>query len=431
MSVEAPIKPGPSIQLTPIVSSAKAETGSAVATTLTGTIPTWLNGHMMRNGAAEWDLEKDGKVETVNHWFDGHALLHRFTITNGVVNYRNKFLRSEVYAKNRKYDRFIIGGFGTPQRHSDPCKNIFERFVAFFAPPESTDNCNVNIYPVGDRVFAFTETCDFREIDPETLESENRHKYTEFITVNQATAHPMTDADGHVYNMGNTFGKNTVYNIFKMPVNNKRPEFSQMEIVARIPATEPKFPSYYHSFSMTENHWLFLEMPYRFQLFKMMFRNKSTTAPADTLTYKEEAYSMFRHVEKKTGRVLDIKVNTKGMGCFHFGNAFEVEVEGITFIVWDQCPNFLSAGSTHLFNIDTLRSSVDDITKAFKEAGRNEAMRYAYPISIAGGAKPGDNLNERLKGHFDTTAKAILQEDGSILVEPEDLLSETDKKKGE
>ena len=51
-------------------------------------------------------------------------------------------------------------------------------------------------------MFAFTETCDFREIDPESLESENRHNYTKFITVNQATAHPMTDSDGHVYNMG-------------------------------------------------------------------------------------------------------------------------------------------------------------------------------------------------------------------------------------
>ena len=118
------------------------------------------------------------------------------------------------------------------------------------------------------------------------------------------------------------------------------------------------------------------------------------------------------------------------MGCFHFGNAFEVEVNGITFIVWDQCPNFLSARSTHLFNIDTLRSSVEDITKAFKEAGRNEAMRYVYPIQVADGAKPGDNLNDQLKGHFDTAGKAILQADGSILVEPGDLLSETDKKKG-
>ena len=50
-------------------------------------------------------LSKDGKTETVRHWFDGHALIHRFNIDNGQITYFNKFLRSEVYMKNKKYDR--------------------------------------------------------------------------------------------------------------------------------------------------------------------------------------------------------------------------------------------------------------------------------------------------------------------------------------
>ena len=54
-----------------------------------------------------------------------------------------------------------------------------------------------------------------------------------------------------------------------------------------------------------------------------------------------------------------------------------------------------------------------------------------YPISIPTGAKPGDDLNARLIGKFKTSGKAILQEDGSILVEPEDLLTESDKKRGQ
>ena len=54
-----------------------------------------------------------------------------------------------------------------------------------------------------------------------------------------------------------------------------------------------------------------------------------------------------------------------------------------------------------------------------------------YPISIPTGAKPGDDLNARLIGKFKTNGKAILQDDGSILVEPEDLLTESDKKRGQ
>ena len=38
--------------------------------------------------------------------------------------------------------------------------------------------------------------------------------------------------------------------------------------------------------------------------------------------------------------------------------------DGVTFIVWDGCPNYYSNGATHLFNIDTLRSSVDDVQAA-------------------------------------------------------------------
>src|SRR4051794_9860244 len=37
---------------------------------LTGTIPPWLNGSLLRTGPARWDL-RDGS--SVNHWFDGLA----------------------------------------------------------------------------------------------------------------------------------------------------------------------------------------------------------------------------------------------------------------------------------------------------------------------------------------------------------------------
>ena len=57
-------------------------------------------------------------------------------------------------------------------------------------------------------------------------------------------------------------------------------------------------------------------------------------------------------------------MNRKGMGAFHFGNAFEIDCDGITWIVWDQCVNFDSKGSTHLFNIDNLRSTPEYIREA-------------------------------------------------------------------
>ena len=87
-------------------------------------------------------------------------------------------------------------------------------------------------------------------------------------------------------------------------------------------------------------------------------------APADTMEWHPDLPSMIKIVDKKTKENLEIKLNTKGMGIFHFGNAFEVVADGITFIVWDGCPNYYSNGATHLFNIDTLRSSVEDVQAA-------------------------------------------------------------------
>ena len=146
--------------------------------------------------------------------------------------------------------RFIFGGFGTPSIHADPCKNIFQRFFAYFSPPQ-TDNTNVNIWPIGDKVrffisgpevtsfdwsisvrttissvelwwtyrkvYSFTETCCIREVDPMTLESPTKEVINQYVTVNHSTAHPHSDPDGTVYNMGSTFGKQTFYNIFKYP----------------------------------------------------------------------------------------------------------------------------------------------------------------------------------------------------------------------
>ena len=65
--------------------------------------------------------------------------------------------------------RFIFGGFGTPSIHADPCKNIFQRFFAYFSPPPQTDNTNVNIWPIGDKVRAIHNLRLFLSIFDQTL----------------------------------------------------------------------------------------------------------------------------------------------------------------------------------------------------------------------------------------------------------------------
>ena len=56
-------------------------------------------------------------------------------------------------------------------------------------------------------------------------------------------------------------------------------------------------------------------------------------------------------------------------------------------------------------------------------------MRFVFPLSVPEGTKTGTNLNEKLKGIFDTTSTACLKEDGTIWIEAEDLIKPEDKER--
>lgn len=89
---------------------------------VSGNIPTFINGSLLRNGPGSI---KVGKME-FNHLFDASALLHRFNIADGKVTYQCRFLQSDTYKKNQAANRIVVGEFGT-SIVPDPCQSIFER----------------------------------------------------------------------------------------------------------------------------------------------------------------------------------------------------------------------------------------------------------------------------------------------------------------
>ena len=69
-----------------------------LALPVTGDLPAWLSGTLFRNGPARFE----GGEVPFRHWFDGQAMLHRFTIADGRVGYANRFLRTKAYAAVRE-----------------------------------------------------------------------------------------------------------------------------------------------------------------------------------------------------------------------------------------------------------------------------------------------------------------------------------------
>jgi carotenoid cleavage dioxygenase-like enzyme len=248
--------------------SVKKEQPEPLETKIKGEIPGWINGSLLRNGGGKFEVGKD----SYNHLFDGLSLLTRFNISNGKVTYQTCFQRSDSYIKAMEQNRIVMSEFGT-MAHPDPCLGIFGRFMARFKPIQFTDNCNVNWMALRDECYVMTETKDIRKIDPVTLETLDKVDLTERLTVHTVTAHPHITNDGIVFNMGSHFDKKCHYNIIKAPPPDPgvmADPMSKASVLCSIPAAD-KFPSYYHSFGMTDNYIVFLEQPLILNLLKMRF----------------------------------------------------------------------------------------------------------------------------------------------------------------
>lgn len=163
----------------------------------------------------------------------------------------------------------MIGDFNTSAA-PDPCKNIFQRFFAYFMPSSGanadirTDNCAVSVFPVGAQAFAATETPRLRRIDPLTLDTLELQDVSKSVPIDLTTAHPQLTTDGTAYNMGSKYGRHGTYNIFEVPPPTSATAddaMSAARLVASIPIGRPLNPSYYHSFAMSDNHIIFIEQP--------------------------------------------------------------------------------------------------------------------------------------------------------------------------
>src|SRR5271154_2730967 len=113
---------------------------------LTGALPDWLSGSLLRTGPAQFEVG----AHRMNHWFDGLAMLHRFTIDDGRVSYGNRFLESRSYRAAREQGRMVYGEFAT-----DPCRSLFKRVQTLFSEKAMNDalpdNANINVMQLGER----------------------------------------------------------------------------------------------------------------------------------------------------------------------------------------------------------------------------------------------------------------------------------------
>ncbi len=279
---------------------------------LAGTLPAWLAGSLLRTGPARFEVGQ----QSMRHWFDGLAMLHRFTIEGGRVSYGNRYLESRAYRAATETGRISYGEFAT-----DPCRSLFKRVQTLFAPGRAiSDNANVNVARLGERFIAMTETPLPVQFDARTLHAADAPAYR--APGELTTAHPHLDrATGGMINYAAKLGPRSSYRFFAVGRDGSPPRR-----LASLPVREP---AYMHSFGLTERWIVLAEFPFVVNPLSLAFSGRPYI---ENYRWKPELGTRFTLIDRESGRA---EATLTGEPCFafHHVNAFERDGE----VVVDLC----------------------------------------------------------------------------------------------
>ncbi|PIC43605.1 hypothetical protein B9Z55_004278 [Caenorhabditis nigoni] len=370
-----------------------------------GTVPGYLKGTMLRNGPGMFEIGED----KYQHWFDGLGFMQRYHFENGKMFYSARYLESEAYAQNMQAQRIVAGSFGTAT-FPDPCKTIFSKYFStlMHEAPEKHDNANVAFTPVGDGLYACTETPYMYRIDLDTLKALGEADFSKYIALHSCTAHQLYDENGDVYNIGSRFGPDSahVFTVTRNPKNEQSESnhsWEHTKKIGEIPASDPLYPTYMHSFGMSENYLIMFESPVRVNLQKFILRDFINATYRDCLEWKKNEEVKVFILNKKTGEKLDLKFKMDPFFTFHHANTFEKD----GCLVVDYC-RMENAGNFRTLDIDNMRNGEFQNDLAFLPY----LTRVIIPLSIPTTVTPGQNILEPLD--WATGYSAILEADGSI-----------------
>jgi len=205
-----------------------------------GAVPSGLRGTLYRNGPARNEI--GGKPFA--HLFDGDGMLSQFTIDDGRVHYRNRFVRTNHYLAERGADRPPMRGFGN-QRRGGVVGNALR-------VPGNVANTSVTFH--AGNLMALWEGGHPWRLDPDTLETIGDHDFDGRLKGAHAfSAHPKVDPlTGELFNFGVNYGRRTKIHSYRVG-RDGRLDYLR-------PVTLP-YPVMNHDFALTSKHLVFVIDP--------------------------------------------------------------------------------------------------------------------------------------------------------------------------
>ncbi|XP_038581883.1 beta,beta-carotene 15,15'-dioxygenase [Micropterus salmoides] len=379
-----------------------------------GTIPSWLQGTLLRNGPGIFSVGDT----SYNHWFDGMAIMHSFAFKDGEVTHRSRFLRSDTYNANMSANRIVVSEMGT-MAYPDPSKNFIVKAVTFLnhTVPDFTDNGGSNFIKYGNDFYATSETNYIRKIDPVTLETLDKVDYKKYLPVNMASCHPHYDKEGNSYNFGTSIAEKgkTKYVLFKVPAVSEKdkgknaPALKNVEVVCAIPCHSLLTPSYYHSFGMTDNYFIFIEQPLKLDILRMATAYMRGVSWSSCLKFCPEEKTVIHLIDRKTGKEVETKYYTGAMIVYHHVNAFEDNGHVIFDVIAYNDNSLYDA-----FYLSKLKENdkLYDVTYS-----KPSYRRFALPVHSDKGIAVGEDI---VTVKY-TTASAVKEKEGKLLCQAEVL----------
>jgi beta,beta-carotene 9',10'-dioxygenase len=275
-----------------------------------GQVPDWLSGTLLRTAPARFEVGKTA----LTHWFDGHAMLHRFEIDGGKITYSSRYLESDAAQEASEAGELARGEYGT-----DPERGILSRLTSLVHAAKLTDNCNVNVVARGDLVLALTETPQRLSFDPATLHVEHHIDDAADIGGQIATAHPHHDwARSTIYSTLLDLGVKSACKL--VATDDKTGKHSLLAEFAI------DHPSYLHSFGMSAKHLIVALSPFGVDPLAMALSGKPFIR---NYRWRPELGLRFVVIDKQDGRIV-VDTQAPPAFFFHHVNAFD---EGNDLIV--------------------------------------------------------------------------------------------------
>ncbi len=364
-----------------------------------GIVPEWIKGDLIRNGPGTFKVGN----ESYNHWFDGLAMLHRFSFNNGTVSYQNKFLECKAYNEAMEKNEIAYSEFGT-----NPNFSVLDQVRSIFKSP-MTDSAKVNIAQIGKKALALGETPMQIEFDPKTLQSLGTFNYDSKVNRHVTTVHPHFDRfKNKNYNLTIRFNRVSRYRIIE--VGKSR----QPKLISSIPVQEI---SYMHSFGMSPNYFTITEFPFCVNPLKILL---SGNPFIENFKWKPKRGTIFYVIDRNTEKVV-AKLKADPFFAFHHINSFEQDgllyvdilaykdadvVKAFYLETIKEDKNTLQLGEFRRYQIDLEKKTIDYETVGgelmelprFDHANYNMQgdYRYVYGVGI-NERKPQSFYNQLVK----------------------------------